>query len=242
MIFGLSVILSIESVKSALRERGEDYEHRRIAKAPGQPPSGRYATLTSGIARREPALPSALGRASDPGVRPEPLHSHSIAAPEPFASGSEETQPRSDEKENRPEDLDDRFAELGKRVPGFGGLFFDEAGMLQVYMHDQEPVTQDLMHALSQAISDIVLQGAHLPPDRIGILQGPYKFLQLNQWHNQLRGPMLEISGVLLTNVDNARNRLLIGVTDLHTEQTVEDHLAQLSIPREAVDIELTEP
>src|SRR5262245_59241062 len=52
------------------------------------------------------------------------------------------------------ETSDDRFAAVARQVPGFGGMFFDKDGTLQVYLLGQKgPVDAALMTFLDGVIT-----------------------------------------------------------------------------------------
>ncbi|MBI3951076.1 MAG: hypothetical protein HY314_11560 [Acidobacteria bacterium] len=139
-----------------------------------------------------------------------------------------------------PETLDDQFASIAKQVPAFGGLFYDEMGQLTMYLVESEPNLQEAVDLAIEAFRK--RDGRITSADLIRVLPGQYSFLQLKQWHDRLFVPVFSIQGVILTDVDEATNRLRIGVESLEIADQVEEELAQLGIPREAVIIEETEP
>jgi len=81
-----------------------------------------------------------------------------------------------------------------------------------------------------------------LPLDNIQVLPGQYSFLQLKDWHERLMPRVLGLPGVILTDIDEAANRLRIGVEAQEQQGVVEVQLANLGIPRDAVFIEETKP
>jgi hypothetical protein len=99
-----------------------------------------------------------------------------------------------------------------------------------------------LLATLHEAINDVVLKSEPVLPERIGIISGRFRFTQLKDWYDQMKEPVLGTAGVVLTDIDDARNLLHVGVENLNTQLAVESELARLGIPREAVEIELTEP
>jgi len=131
---------------------------------------------------------------------------------------------------------DDPFAEVAQRVPAFGGMFFDDQGVLNVYLLDLSQ-----KEAVEEAI--VTVFGSELVQGSIRVLQGQYSFLQLAEWHNRMSTEVLGLPGVVLTDVDDAKNRLTIGVEELQRVQSqIEELLTRLGIPREAVIITETEP
>ncbi|MBI3951075.1 MAG: hypothetical protein HY314_11555 [Acidobacteria bacterium] len=132
--------------------------------------------------------------------------------------------------------FDDLLVEVAKRAPGFGGMFIDEEGALSVYLLD---VTQK---ATAEAAIAAVFGPDRIPPSGIRVLQGQYSFVQLKQWHDRLSPTVLARPGVILTDIDEAKNRLRVGVEKLELAKQVEEELTKLDIPRKAVLIEVTEP
>ncbi|HKQ76073.1 MAG TPA: hypothetical protein VJ810_20430 [Blastocatellia bacterium] len=134
---------------------------------------------------------------------------------------------------------DDRLAEVGKQVPGFGGMFFDQDGTLQVYMVNQKgPVSDALMASLDEIITREIGGGERLSSKGIEVLEGQYSFLDLHSWHQQMSPTVLSIPGVISTDNDDGENRLRVGITDAPgVAEAVEKQLSELGIPREAVVI-----
>ncbi|OGF53145.1 MAG: hypothetical protein A2Z21_09600 [Candidatus Fraserbacteria bacterium RBG_16_55_9] len=134
---------------------------------------------------------------------------------------------------SQPGTLDDLFAEVASRVPAFGGMFLNEQNSLYVYLLD--PTQKAAVEAALVAVFGPEL----LPADGIQVLQGQYSFTQLQDWYVSLPA-VLSISGVTLTDIDEAKNRLRIGVETMKIAPEVEQALARLAIPQEAVILEET--
>ncbi len=138
----------------------------------------------------------------------------------------------------RPVTIDDLFAEIAKQVPGFGGMFIDKTDSLAVYLVDIGP---NATAAVQNAIVNVFGNDERFQRP-IVVLKGKYGFLQLKKWHDRLMPEVLGLSEVVLTDIDDARNRLRIGIETLDVQEKIELQLDNLSIPREAVIIEQTEP
>src|SRR5262245_47740611 len=136
----------------------------------------------------------------------------------------------------RVDSLHDGFAEVEKRVPGFGGMFIGADGMLRVYLVD---MTQSAN--VETEIIDVFGRD-RLPVGTVHVLQGTYSFVQLKQWHDRHRLTTLGIPGVVSTGINEKTNRLKIGVLDKSVFPAVERSLSNLGIPRQAVTIVEVEP
>ena len=76
----------------------------------------------------------------------------------------------------------------------------------------------------------------------VRILAGDYDFVELKQWRDGMNAEVLGLPGVILTDIDEVRNRLRVGVERADVVAAVEDRLARFGVPREAVLIEVTQP
>lgn len=114
-------------------------------------------------------------------------------------------------------------------------MFYDEMDNLKMYLLDPSKRI-----AAEEAIVAF-LGSERIPAGGIQALQGQYSFLQLKDWHDRMTD-LLGIPGVTLTDIDEAQNRLKVGLEKLEKQGLVEQELARLGIPREAVSFEETGP
>lgn len=133
------------------------------------------------------------------------------------------------------ETLDELFESLAETVPGFGGMFYDKEGNLNVYLLDP---TQ---WALTRATVSSVFGAERVPRTGIRVLAGQYGFSDLKIWHDRMAA-LFELPGVVFTDIDEMNNCLSVGVEDLGIVRTLEQELDRLGIPRAAVGIEEAEP
>jgi hypothetical protein len=140
--------------------------------------------------------------------------------------------------------FDDKLAEVAMQVPGFGGMFFDQDGTLQVYMAGQkEPLSATSMAFLEDVIAREIGGGERLSGRGMEIREGQYDFLTLHRWHQQMSPEVLAIPGVVSTDIHDGMNRLQIGITDEpDTEEAVGEALSKLGIPSAAVIISKEKP
>jgi hypothetical protein len=136
--------------------------------------------------------------------------------------------------------IDERFAELAQQVPGFGGMFYDESGQLSMYLVESQIGRQQ---QAKTAVTTLLGDDARIASaGKIQIIPGQYDYLQLSDWHARMRADILAAPGVNLLDLDEASNRLRVGIESEQALGLVEKQLAALGIPREAVNIEVTEP
>lgn len=147
------------------------------------------------------------------------------------------------------ETYDDLLLQIAQQVPAFGGMFFEflesrrqtrETAILYIYLLDatqKEAALQTILAILGPLYPDL------LPPHEVRVLQAQYSFLQLKEWFDVI-GILHHMPEVTLTDIDDVKNRLRIGVREMDGETVVriEHELVKLGIPREAVILEKTGP
>ncbi len=139
--------------------------------------------------------------------------------------------------------LDDEFSDLAGEVPGFGGLYYDDDGTLTVRLKDTGRAD-----AARSPVSAFLVRQAGRSPARLGQIPGEvgamraiaarYDFRELRAWYTGQVIPSLGATdGVTMTDIDERRNRIVIGVRDLSTGGAITTRLSGLGIPADAVEI-----
>ena len=129
---------------------------------------------------------------------------------------------------------DDLLVRVEQQVPGFGGMFIDREGRLAVYLLDRSQL------GAARAAIEAVFGVDAVPASGVRALQGQYVVSQLKAW-SEMAASLLELTGVTAVDLDEARNRVAIGVEDKSRTQAVERALSGIAIPRNAVTIQVTE-
>jgi hypothetical protein len=80
-----------------------------------------------------------------------------------------------------------------------------------------------------------------VPPAGVRAVKGQYTVSQLAAWTRRAAA-LLERTGVTLVDLDEARNRVAVGVDDPSRVRTVAKVLSSMKIPRAAVVIDVTGP
>src|SRR5262249_8347894 len=122
--------------------------------------------------------------------------------------------------------IDEQFAAGARRTPSFGGMDMGEGGdVLYVYSWDQAAgagaVARDAIAAVF---------GSQQPGARVQILTARYGFHELKAWHDRMSPGVLDMPGVVMTDIDDRSNRLTVGVESLERKGAVEDRLFELGI------------
>jgi hypothetical protein len=124
--------------------------------------------------------------------------------------------------------LDVRLARVAHAEPAFGGMF-ERKGVLHVYLTDRS--------ATARAAAKRALRRSNFK-----VLKARYGFAQLELWKKRLTAGVLGHAGAVLTDIDDRRNRLTVGVKDKRTRLLIEARIAALGIPKAAVRIEEVTP
>jgi hypothetical protein len=131
------------------------------------------------------------------------------------------------------ESYDELLVRVEERAPGFGGMFIGQDGRLAVYLLDPSQLV-----AARSAI-ETVFGAQRVPAAGVRPLKGQYTVSQLKRWSERAT-EMLEVSGVTTVDLDEAKNRVAIGIEVESRTRTVEQALVSLGIPRKAVVIAVT--
>lgn len=137
--------------------------------------------------------------------------------------------------------LDDRLTELADQLPGFGGLYYDDSGAPVVFLTDVSRAALARTAVRSFLEFDLGRSRAAAAIPRLRVLRGDYDFRELAQWH-RLIALELRVPGITMTDIDDTKNRLTIGVRDGVALAEVKSALANLPIPAGAVDVVLRPP
>jgi hypothetical protein len=126
-------------------------------------------------------------------------------------------------------------AALASAIPGFGGFYLD-AGVPTVYLLD--PAARG---AAERALGAYAA-GRGFTPAQIRVLPGQFGYQELDRWFRQISREAFVIGGVVFTDLDEASNRVLVGVEHGAAAASVRGLAARLGIPSEALTVRETEP
>lgn len=137
---------------------------------------------------------------------------------------------------------DEHLAELAGRIPGFGGYFLDRDGKIAVYLTNPAQRAR-AVEVLTPVLGNRRFSARMARPvvSELRVYQGQYDFLQLRELNRRMSGVLL-VPGVVFTDIDERRNRLLVAVEDAATQARIEAALVQNNVPREAVILERSAP
>jgi hypothetical protein len=127
-------------------------------------------------------------------------------------------------------------AALARAVPGFGGLFLDETGAPTVYLTDPG---QGL--AAQRAIIGIAREHG-FAASALRVRKGEFSYAQLDSWFGRATPHVLAERGVVYADLDEASNRVTIGVESAEAGGRARSLLKRLGVPDRAILIRATRP
>ena len=110
---------------------------------------------------------------------------------------------------------DGEFTRLARQVPGFGGMYYDKAGRLNVYL--TKPPAGSAARG-GDVASRLRSLGGPATQRRMKSSAGvitqtaKYDYLQLQGYRARLRN-IFRVRGVVYTDTDEARNRVRVAIT-----------------------------
>jgi hypothetical protein len=145
--------------------------------------------------------------------------------------------------------LDEHLLNLESQITGFGGMYFDDSGVLNVYLKRDGLSVQalesqkiSLRDALDEEFgNDLFSDNLSTQAQDINIRAGQYSISQLYRWREQAL-KLFDVDGVETIDLDEEANRVSIGISSQVSEMTVQESLSKAGIPLEAVIIRQVAP
>lgn len=129
--------------------------------------------------------------------------------------------------------LDDVFEAIDRDAPGFGGLYLDEG---------QNPVIAITSGASRAAAEAAVRTHMGRMPGRAGggvqYVTVAYRFSDLRRWLTEFVATWRR-DGITMVDVNERRNRIVIGVRDGAVRAAILEEIARSEVPIEAVNVDI---
>lgn len=127
------------------------------------------------------------------------------------------------------------FRQISESIPEFAGYFLEDDALVGLVtdMGRAASVRTALEPALNRP-------GVAAVVSRVEIRPAQYSFTQLGEWRDRAVDEVFKIADVARVDLDEMRNRLVIGLDDGSGRSTVRQKLAELDIPPNAIMIEVT--
>ena len=127
-------------------------------------------------------------------------------------------------------------ATLARAVPGFGGLFLDDSGFPTIYLTD--PAQRG---AAQLALAPIAREHGFATAE-LRVRRGQFTYAQLAGWFGQASRDALAERGVVYADLDEASNRVTIGVENAEAGVRARALLERLGVPADAVLVRASKP
>lgn len=142
----------------------------------------------------------------------------------------------------RPMPGEEYLFQIEAEVPGFGGMYYDDEGDLVIFLKDLR-LSRQAAAAVRRHLPGPGKRGRREgPPAAIRFRQAEYSFVELNGYWQSLNQVISRIPGVRSTDVDDERNRVVVGVRRAAAAQEIRRALAATSIPEGSVKVQTIEP
>jgi len=135
-----------------------------------------------------------------------------------------------------------RSVELARVIPGFAGFFYDTSGNIVVSLKDLSgpQATRNVLRPLFRA--ELSRARVRHPQADVLVRDANHSFLDLKEWRDDLNGQIWTIPGVVWLDLDEVKNRVVMGL-DVGVDPGPVRFLARgLGIPELAVEFEVTKP
>ena len=125
---------------------------------------------------------------------------------------------------------------VAQQVPSFGGLYLDQVGRPTVYLTNMADAPR-ARRALSGFAASVGRD-----EDEIQFVRANFRMQQLNSWYDRAWPEVLAQAGTVLSDVDEANNRILFGIEHAGAANGVRAVLRAQGVPDGAYEIRVVEP
>jgi hypothetical protein len=126
--------------------------------------------------------------------------------------------------------------DLAAQLPGFGGFYLDQNGRPTVFL-----LNTGLRDQAAQLVGPF-LRSQGLDQTGLIVRQGQYPYLQLDRWFHAATSEILGLSGTVMVDLDEATNRVRVGISDPGALVQARAALLKLGIPEAGVILERVDP
>jgi hypothetical protein len=143
----------------------------------------------------------------------------------------------------RRQTIDDRYADLNRDLPGFGGMYYDSDGSLVVLLKDPQrlgtmkPELTAFLRSGTRPGRSTFANASNVARTMRAI-QAKYEFRELDAWLRSYIWPLIgQHTKITMTAIDHRSNRILVGVASGADVEPTHRAIAGLPVPRSAVHV-----
>ena len=128
------------------------------------------------------------------------------------------------------------FIELARDVASSAGFYIDEQDNVVVYVADLADADAATSRVASVLTRLRLAASSARATRKVLVRRADFSYRQLAAWRDRMTLPVLAMEGVVYTDLNEGRNRLEIGLTDLTLSDQVLARLKELGVPPTAVE------
>jgi hypothetical protein len=127
-------------------------------------------------------------------------------------------------------------ARIGAELPAFGGMYLDEAGRPTVYVTDLKQTER-----VRSRLGEIARENG-VSPEEIRFAAAQFSYAQLNDAFTRATHAAMPLAGSVFTDLDEAQNRVVVGVDNPGRINGVRQALARAGLAAGSYDVVVTKP
>jgi hypothetical protein len=128
------------------------------------------------------------------------------------------------------------MADIAAEAPGFAGMLLDPVDNNILLVKTTKPDTDVSVYKAA-----IIARLPEMSSKRFELINATYDFAQLSAWY-ALIYPLYGVPGLVSTDIDEVRNKIVIGVETEADRAPMEQKITELPIPPDAIEVVVTGP
>lgn len=128
------------------------------------------------------------------------------------------------------------MADIAAEAPGFAGMLLDPVDNNILLVKTTQPGTDVSVYKAA-----IIARLPEMSSKRFELVNATYDFAQLSAWY-ALITPLYSMPGLVFTDIDEVRNKIVIGVETEADRAPMERKIAELPIPSDAIEVAIVGP
>ncbi len=128
------------------------------------------------------------------------------------------------------------MADIAAEAPGFAGMLLDPVDNNILLVKTTKPDTDVSVYKAA-----IVARFPEMSSKRFELINATYDFAKLSAWY-ALIAPLYGLPGLVFTDIDEVRNKIVIGVRTEADLAPMEQKIAELPIPSDAIEVVVRGP
>jgi hypothetical protein len=133
-------------------------------------------------------------------------------------------------------DRGDEMSALARTVPGFGGLYLDDDGVPTLWLRNPAG------RATAEPAVRAFLRARDIDAASLNVRQATHDWQQLERWFDRANDEVFALPGAVFVDIDEAANRLTIGVDGPAAAGQARAALARAGLPDDGYAVVETEP